>query len=46
MYEMFLMNRKGERFTKTFYSKYLFDKFLLKVRYGRNLQYLGYRRIN
>lgn len=46
MYEIFLMNKNGEKFSKIFNSKYLFDKFFKKVKHGNNLKYLGHRRIN
>ena len=39
MFEIFLLNNKGEKFSKTFNSE-----FLAKIKYSKNLTYLGYRR--
>ena len=44
MFEIFLLNNKGEKFSKTFNSEFLFKKFLAKIKYSKNLTYLGYRR--
>ena len=42
MYEIILINEKGERFTKEFNSSYLFNKFLQKVKRSKKLTILGY----
>lgn len=44
MYEIILLNEKGEEFTKTFDSEYLFRKFLIKAKHSKNLKVLSYWR--
>lgn len=44
MFEMFLLNNKGEKFSKFFENEFLFKKFLAKIKHSKNLTYLGYRR--
>lgn len=45
MYEIVLLNKAGERFTKTFNSKFLFDKYYNKVKHSKDLKILSYGRI-
>lgn len=42
MYEIILMNEKGQKFKKEFESPYLFNKFLQKVKRSKKLTVLGY----
>ena len=42
MYEVILLNEKGQRFTKTFESEYLLRKFLYKVKYTTKLTLLSW----
>lgn len=42
MYEIILMNEKGERFKKEFYSEFLFKKFLNRAKRSKKLKVLGY----
>lgn len=46
MYEVILLNEKGEKFKKKFNSPYLFNKFLQKVKYSKKLTILSYSKIN
>ena len=46
MYEAVLLNEKGERFTKTFNSEYLFRQFLNKTKRSKTLTIVSYGRIN
>lgn len=45
MYEIVLLNKFGEKFSKTFNSEYLFNKFLNKVKHSKQLTILSYGRI-
>lgn len=45
MYEIILLNKNGERFTKKFNSKYLYNKYLNKAKYSKTLTILSYGRI-
>lgn len=45
MYEIVLLNNKGERFTKRFNSEYLFKKFLCKIKHSEKLKILSYGRV-
>ena len=42
MFEAVLLNEKGEKFTKTFDSYYLFKKFLNKVKRSKKLKLISY----
>lgn len=44
MFEIILLNEKGERFSKFFDSYYLFEKFLNKVKRSKKLKLIGYSR--
>lgn len=44
MYEIILLNEKGEKFTKKFNSEYLYRKFLNKTKYSKKLKVLSYGR--
>lgn len=46
MYEVVLLNEKGERFTKTFNSEYMFRNFLNKAKRSKTLTIVSYGRIN
>lgn len=46
MYEIMLLNSKGEKFTKTFNSEYLYRQFLNKAKKSKTLTILSYGRIN
>lgn len=46
MYEVVLLNEKGERFTKTFNSEYLYRQFLNKAKRSKTLTIVSYGRIN
>lgn len=45
MYEVVLINDKGERFTKTFNSEYLYRQFLNKAKRSKKLTVASYGRI-
>lgn len=45
MYEIVILNKNGEKFSKTFASKYLFEKFLNKVRHSKTLTLVSHSRI-
>lgn len=45
MYEIVLLNKNGEKFSKIFYSEYLYNKFLRKVKYSKTLTLISYGRI-
>lgn len=45
MYEIILLNEKGEKFKKEFSSEYLFNKFLNKVKHSKKLKIISYGRI-
>lgn len=42
MYEVVLINEKGQKFTKEFDSEYLFRKFLNKAKRSKKLTVIGY----
>lgn len=42
MFEVILLNEKGEKFTKKFDSYYLYQKFLNKVKRSKKLVLIGY----
>lgn len=44
MYEVFLINEKGEKFSKFFESEFLFKKFMNKVKYSKKLKVISYWR--
>lgn len=46
MYEVILLNEKGERFKKEFYSEFLFKKFLNRAKRSKKLTILSYSKIN
>lgn len=46
MYEVVLLNEKGERFTKTFNSEYMFRNFLNKAKRSKKMIIVSYGRIN
>ena len=45
MYEIMLLNEKGEKFSKTFTSEYLYRQFLNKAKRSKKLTILSYGRI-
>lgn len=45
MYEIIMLNEFGEKFTKTFSSEYLFNKFLNKVKHSKKITILSYGKI-
>lgn len=45
MYEIVLMNEKGEKFRKEFNSEYLYRKFLNKAKHNKKLTVVSYGRI-
>lgn len=45
MYEVVLINEKGEKFKKEFTSEYLFRKFLNKAKRSKKLTVISYGRI-
>ena len=44
MYEIILLNEKGQKFTKEFYSEFLFRKFLNRAKRSKNLTVVSYGR--
>lgn len=44
MYEIILINKNGEKFSKFFNSEYLYKKFLNKVKHSKNLIVSSYGR--
>ena len=42
MYEIVLINEKGQKFTKEFNSEYLFNKFLNKAKHSKKLTIVAY----
>ena len=46
MYEIMLLNEKGEKFSKTFTSEYLYRQFLNKAKRSKKLTILSNGRIN
>lgn len=45
MYEVVLINEKGQKFTKEFDSEYLFKKFLNKAKRSKKLTIVSYGRL-
>lgn len=45
MYEIVLLNNKGEKFSKTFTSEFLFRQYLNKAKHSKNVTVLCYGRI-
>lgn len=45
MYEVTMLNENGEKFSKTFDSKYLYNKFLQKVKRSEKITLLSYGRV-
>ena len=45
MFEIVLINNKGEKFSKKFDSYYLYESFLNKVKYSKELTLISYGRI-
>lgn len=45
MYEIVMLNEKGEKFAKIFNSEFLYNKFLNKTKYSKKLTVLSYGRI-
>lgn len=45
MYEVVLINEKGQKFTKQFYSEFLFNKFLNRAKRSKKLTIVSYGRI-
>lgn len=44
MYEIVLINEKGQKFTKEFYSEFLFRKFLNRAKRSKKLTVVSYGR--
>lgn len=44
MYEIILLNGKGQKFTKEFYSEFLFRKFLNRAKRSKKLTVVSYGR--
>lgn len=44
MYEIILLNKDGEKFTKIFNSEFLYNKFLQKAKRSKSLKILSYGR--
>lgn len=42
MYEVVMLNEKGERFTRGFSSEYLYNKFLNKAKRSKKITILSY----
>lgn len=45
MYEIILLNKNGEKFTKKFNSEYLYRKFLNKAKHSKKIKVLSYGRM-
>ena len=45
MFEIVLLNEKGQKFKKTFTSFYLYNKFLNKVKYSKKIKIISYGEI-
>ena len=45
MYEIIMLNQFGEKFSKTFTSEYLFNKYLNKVKHSKKITVLCYGKI-
>ena len=44
MYEIVIKKKKGQRFTKEFYSEFLFKKFLNRAKRSKKLTIVSYGR--
>lgn len=44
MYEVVLINEKGQKFTREFYNEYLFRKFLNRAKRSKKLTVVSYGR--
>lgn len=42
MYEITLINEKGQKFTKVFYSEFIFRKFLNRAKRSKKLTVVSY----
>lgn len=45
MYEIVILNEKGEKFSKIFNSEFLYNNFLSKIKYSKKLTIISYGRI-
>lgn len=45
MYEIVLMNEKGERFKKTYTSYYFYNKDLIKYKHAKRLTIVSYGKV-
>lgn len=45
MYEVIMLNEVGEKFTKTFSSEFLFNKFLNKAKRSKKITILSYGKV-
>lgn len=45
MYEIVLLNKNGEKFSKFFNSEYLYNNFLRKAKYSKTLTVVSYGRV-
>lgn len=45
MYEITMLNSNGEKFSKTFDSYYLYNKYLQKVKHSKKVTVLSYGKI-
>lgn len=45
MWEIMLLNSRGEKFSKTFTSEYLYRKFLNKAKKSKKVTILSYGRV-
>lgn len=45
MYEILLINEKGEKFKRTFYSEFLYAKFLNRAKRSRKIKVVSYGRV-
>lgn len=45
MWEIILLNKDGDKFSKTFTSEYLYNKYLNKVKHSKKITVLSYGRV-
>ena len=45
MFEIVLLNKNGEKFTKKFNSYFLFEKYLNKVKHSKVLKLISFGRV-
>lgn len=45
MYEIIILNKNGDKFSKKFNSEYLFNKYLNKVKYSKTLTLISYGKL-